>query len=174
MALERLVFLDETCVKTNFTRTHGRAYIGQRLVEKVPHGHWKTLTFVAGLSAHGWVAPLVIDGALNGALFLAYVQQHLAPQLSPGDILVLDNLSAHKVSGVRAALQAVGADVLYLPPYSPDLNPIEQAYSKFKRLLRSAKERAVDLLQTRCGEVLDHFEPGEFQNYITACGYQHG
>jgi hypothetical protein len=109
----------------NFTRTHGRAPQGERLVERVPHGHWLSTTFVAGLRLTGWVAPLTIDGALNGELFRRYVEQHLAPALHPGDLVVMDNLSSHKVAGVREALRNVGADVLYLPPYSPDFNPIE-------------------------------------------------
>lgn len=133
-----LVFLDETGAKTNFTRTHGRAPQGQRLVEKVPYGHWLSTTFVAGLRRSGWVAPLTIDGALNGELFRHYVEQHLAPELHPGDLVVMDNLASHKVAGVREALRNVGADVLYLPPYSPDLNPIEQAYTKLKTLIRKA------------------------------------
>jgi len=129
---EKLLFLDEFGAKTNFTRTHGRSLEGTRLVAKVPYGHWKSTTFVGALGLRGWVAPLVIDGALNGELFRAYVEQQLAPQLSKGDILILDNLACHKVAGVRAALQRVGADVLYLPPYSPDFNPIERLWLRLK------------------------------------------
>ena len=169
---EKLLFLDEFGAKTNFTRTHGRSLEGTRLVAKVPYGHWKSTTFVGALGLRGWVAPLVIDGALNGELFRAYVEQQLAPQLSKGDILILDNLACHKVAGVRAALQRVGADVLYLPPYSPDFNPIEQAFSKLKRLLSSAAARTVDALWHACGAELAKFHPGEFQNYLAHCGYK--
>ena len=126
------MFIDETWAKTNMTRLRGRSAKGTRLVARVPHGHWKTTTFVAALRGSGLTAPLVVDGAINGAIFLAYVQQQLAPKLKVGDIVVMDNLSAHKVAGVTAAIEAVGAKVLYLPPYSPDLNPIETVFSKFK------------------------------------------
>ena len=125
------------------------------------------------LRCRGWVAPLVIDGALNGALFRAYVEQQLAPQLSSGDLLIQDNLACHKVAGVRAAIQQVGADVLYLPPYSPDLNPIELAFSKLKRLLRSAAPRTIDSLWKACGDELAKFTTTELQNYITHCGYRY-
>jgi len=170
----KLLFLDEFGAKTNLTRTHGRSLEGTRLVAKVPSGHWKSTTFVGALGLRGWVAPLVIDGALNGELFRAYVEQHLAPQVSPGDVLILDNLSCHKVAGVRDALQRVGAEVLYLPPYSPDFNPIEQAFSKLKRLLRTAAPRTVEALWTSCGAELAKFHPSEFQNYLTNCGYRYG
>lgn len=173
LAPEKLIFLDECSVKTNMVRTHGRSLQGTRLVAKVPYGHWKSTTFIAGLGLRGWVAPLVIDGALNGELFRAYVEQHLAPQLSRGDVLILDNLACHKVAGVRGALQRVGAGVLYLPPYSPDLNPIELAFSKFKRLLRSAALRTVDALWHSCGEQLARFQTDEFRNYLTHCGYRY-
>lgn len=169
----RLVFLDETGAKTNMTRTHGRAPEGQRLVEKVPHGHWLSTTFVAGLRLTGWVAPLTIDGALNGELFRRYVEQHLAPALQPGDILVMDNLACHKVAGVREALQRVGADVLYLPPYSPDFNPIEQAFSKLKTLIRKAKKRTMEGLWNACGKLLDSFTKTDFANYIQHAGYRY-
>lgn len=169
----KLVFLDECGVKTNLTRTHGRALEGTRLVAKVPYGHWKSTTFVAGIGLRGWVAPLVIDGALNGELFRAYVEQQLAPQLHSGDVLILDNLACHKVAGVREALERVGADVLYLPPYRPDFNPIEQAFSKLKRLLRTAAARTVDALWQACGEQLARFALPEFQNYLAHCGYRY-
>ena len=172
-APERLVFLDETWAKTNLSRTHGRAPAGQRLIAKVPHGHGKTTTFLAGLRASGWVAPLVIDGALNGELFLNYVRQHLAPALTPGDILILDNLSSHKVRGVRQAIEEAGARVLYLPPYSPDLNPIEMAFSKLRRQLRSLATRTVDALWNACGTVLQAFSPTEIRNYFRHAGYRY-
>lgn len=165
------MFLDETWVKTNMTRRYGRSRCGERLVAKVPYGHWKTTTFMAGLRTSGWIAPLVIDGAINGALFLEYVRQQLAPSLRPKDIVVLDNLSAHKVAGVRDAVQAVGADLLYLPPYSPDLNPIELAFSKLKSLIRSVAPRTRERLWDHCGTVLDRFSAGECRNYIRHCGY---
>jgi len=170
---QRLVFLDETWVKTNMTRPRGRAPCGQRLVSYVPHGHWKTTTFLAGLRVSGLTAPLVIDGALNGDTFRSYVKQHLAPTLQAGDIVVMDNLSAHKVAGVREAIEAVGARLLFLPPYSPDFNPIELAFAKFKWLIRTAEERTVDALWLRCGKVLDAFTEPECRNYFRHCGYRY-
>ncbi len=167
------MFLDETWASTNMTRRYGRSRRGQRLIAKVPHGHWKTTTFVAALRHDGLTAPLVVDGAMNGELFLAYVQQQLAPTLRSGDIVVMDNLSAHKVAGVRDAVAAVGARVLYLPPYSPDLNPIELVFSKFKWLVRSANERTVDGLWNLCGQLLDRFTPTESLNYFRHCGYRY-
>lgn len=169
----RLVFLDETWAKTNMTRPRGRALRGERLVCSVPFGHWKTTTFLAGLRQSGLIAPLVIDGAVNGQLFLKYVQQELAPALQAEDILILDNLSSHKVAGVREAIEAVGARLLYLPPYSPDLNPIELAFSKFKWLLRSAECRDVETLWHTCGQLLDRFTPSECANYFKHCGYRY-
>jgi len=170
---ERLVFLDETWAKTNMTRPRGRALCGRRLLSKVPHGHWKTTTFLAALRTTGLTAPLVIDGAINGALFLAYVRQQLVPTLRAGDLVVLDNLSAHKVAGVREAVESVGASLLYLPPYSPDLNPIETVFSKFKALLRTAAERTVETLWTTCGQLLDQFRETECRNHIRHCGYRY-
>jgi transposase len=168
---DRVVFRDETWAKTNMARTTGYAPRGERLVEAVPHGHWQTTTFVGALRATGFVAPVVIDGAVNGELFLAYVRQHLAPALRPGDVLVMGNLGSHKVAGVRQAVEAAGARLLYLPPYSPDLNPIELAFSKLKRLLRAAAERAVEGLWARIGRLLDEFPPAECRNYLRHCGY---
>ena len=132
---DRLVFIDETGAKTNMTRLRGRSLKGSRLKAAIPWGHWKTTTFVAGLRTTGITAPMVLDGAMNGPAFKAYVEQLLAPSLQPGDIVVMDNLSSHKVDGVRRAIKAKGAFLLYLPPYSPDLNPIELAFSKLKALL---------------------------------------
>ncbi len=163
---EHLVFIDETWAKTNMTRPRGRSPQGMRLITTIPHGHWKTTTFLAALRTSGLTAPLVIDGAINGELFLAYVRQHLVPTLKHGDIVVLDNLSSHKRAGVREALESVGASLLYLPPYSPDLNPIEQAFSKFKWLLKSASERTVEALWTTCGQLLDQFTSTECRNYF--------
>jgi transposase len=167
----RLVFLDETWTTTNFTRLRGRAARGERLVDKVPHNHWKTTTFLAALRFDGLTAPLVIDGAVDGPLFLAYVRQHLAPTLRPGDIVIMDNLASHKVAGVRRAIEAVGGQLFYLPPYSPDFNPIEQVFAKLKWLVRSAKERTVDGLWNLLGRLLDRFPPQECRNYFRNSGY---
>ncbi len=151
--------------------SRGRAPKGERLICAVPHGHWHTTTFLCGLRTTGLVAPLVLDGAINGAVFLAYVEQFLAPTLSPGDVVVLDNLSSHKVAGVREAIEARGATLLYLPPYSPDLNPIELAFSKLKGLLRDAAERTVEALWQTIGRLLGQFSPTECSNYIRHCGF---
>jgi len=155
------------------TRLRGRSLKGTRLVEHVPHGHWQTTTFLAGIRASGWVAPLVIDGAINGKLFLAWVKQHLITSLRPGDVVIMDNLSSHKVKGVVDAIESVDAQVQFLPPYSPDFNPIELAFSKLKRLIRSAKQRTVEGLWSKCGDVLDHFSESEFRNYFKHAGYRY-
>jgi transposase len=169
--VRRFVFIDETWASTNMVRRFGRSLKGQRLIGAVPHGHWKTTTFVAALRHEGLTAPVVVDGAMDGRTFLAYVRQQLAPTLQPGDIVVMDNLASHKVSGVREALEAVGARVAYLPPYSPDLNPIELVFSKLKWLLRSAGERTVDGLWRLLGQVMDEFPTDECQRYLHHCGY---
>jgi transposase len=153
------------------TRQYGRAPRGQRLVASVPHGHWKTSTFAAGLRATGLTAPLVVDGAMNGDVFRAYVEQVLAPTLLPGDIVILDNLSSHKVAGVREAIEARGASLSYLPPYSPDLNPIEQAFAKLKALLRKTAARTVAALWDAIGDLLNCFTPQECANYLANAGY---
>jgi transposase len=152
-------------------RARGRAARGHRLVSAVPHGHWKTTTFLAALRHDAITAPLVVDGPINGAIFLAYVEQFLAPTLAPGEIVVMDNLSSHKVKGVREAIEAAGASLSYLPPYSPDLNPIEQVFAKLKALLRKAAERSIDALWNTIGSILDHFPPQECQNYFRNSGY---
>jgi transposase len=170
----RIVFLDETGANTKMTRRYGRVARGQRLVAKVPHGHWKTTTFVGGLRITGFTAPLVIDGPMNGKTFLAYVQQQLAPTLEPGDVVVMDNLAAHKVKGVRQAIEAVGARLVYLPPYSPDFNPIEQAFAKLKWLLRSAAQRTVEGLEQAIANALERFSPTECRNYFRNSGYATG
>ncbi len=167
----RLVFIDETWAKTNMARTRGRALRGVRLVAAVPHGHWKTTTFVAALRCDEIVAPLVIDHPMNGATFKAYVEQMLAPTLKTRDIVFMDNLAAHKVDGVRKAIEAVGANLVYLPPYSPDFNPIEQVFAKLKALLRKAAERSIDALWDRIGHLLDLFPPRECRNYFRNAGY---
>ena len=169
----KVVFIDETWAKTNMTRRFGRSLLGTRLNEKTPCGRWQTTTFIGALRAEGFVAPLVVDGAINGALFRAWVEQHLAPTLKPGDIVVMDNLSSHKVTGVREAIETAGAELRYLPPYSPDLNPIELAFSKFKKLLRDGAERTVDKLAQLCGSVLENFTESECRNYFKHCGYRY-
>jgi transposase len=169
---DRMVFLDETWASTNMTRRYGRSPSGVRLVMPVPHGHWKTTTFVAGLRATGLVAPTVVDGAINGDLFEAYVRQQLVPTLQAGDVVVMDNLACHKRAGVREAIEAIGAKLLYLPPYSPDLNPIEQAFAKLKALLRKAGERTVEGLWRLLGRLLDEFPPHECRNFLKHCGYR--
>jgi transposase len=166
-----LVFIDETGANTKMARRYGRAFRGQRLVAKVPHGHWKTTTFVGALRSTGITAPLVVDGAMNGDVFLAYVQQQLVPTLQRGDTVILDNLSSHKKAGVREAIEAVGASLVYLPPYSPDFNPIELAFAKLKSLLRRAATRTVEDLESTIGRLLDHFSPKECQAYFRHCGY---
>ena len=168
---DRLVFIDETGTSTKMARLRGRAPRGERLVGKIPHGHWKTTTFVAGLRTTALTAPCVIDGPMNGNAFLAYVEQVLAPTLNPGDIVVLDNLSAHKVPGIREAVEAAGAKLLYLPPYSPDFNPIEQLFAKLKALLRKAAERSVEGLWNRIARLLEAFPPDECANYFRNAGY---
>lgn len=167
----KLVFLDETWASTAMTRSHGRCPQGERLVMDVPHGHWKTTTFVVALTLGGLVAPTVVDGAMTGDLFVAYVEQQLAPTLKPGDVVVMDNLSSHHRAGVRAAIEAVGAELKYLPPYSPDLNPIEKAFSKLKSLLRTAAKRTIAELESYLGEALNAFTPEECANYFRSCGY---
>jgi transposase len=171
LAPDRLVFLDETGAGTNMTRRYGRAPRGRRLVMAVPHGHWKTTTFVAGLRLGGLTAPTVVDGAMDGATFLAYVRQQLAPTLRPGDVVVMDNLAVHKRAGVRATIEEAGARLLYLPPYSPDLNPIELAFSKLKARLRRAGQRTVEGLWGLLGELTDAFNPQECRNFFKHCGY---
>lgn len=168
---QRLGFIDETWAKTNMTRTHGYAPQGERLVDAAPHGHWQTTTFVGALRIDGFIAPMVIDGAINGEGFQAYVEQVLVPELRPGDVVVLDNLGSHLVAGVRKAIEGAGCRLLFLPPYSPDLNPIENAFSKLKRLLRSAAERTVDRLWGAIGNLLDRFTGEECRNYFRHCGY---
>jgi transposase len=170
-AARRLIFLDETWFTTSLARLFGYAPRGRRLLDFVPHGHWKTTTFVGGLTARGFIAPMVLDGAMNAAAFTAYIEQVLAEETRPGDLLILDNLSSHKTAGVRAALQRCRIEVLYLPPYSPDLNPIEKAFSKLKRLVRSAAERTVEGLWSSIGRLLDHFTPRECRHYLRHCGY---
>jgi len=167
----RLVFIDETWIKTNMTRPMGRAERGKRVVGAVPFGRWHTTTFLAGLRHNGIVAPCVFDGAINGELFLAYVGQVLAPNLTAGDIVIMDNLGSHKVIGVREAIEAAGASMRLLPAYSPDLNPIEQVFAKLKALLRSRAARTVDALWLAAGSLIQRFTPAECTNYFRNTGY---
>ena len=167
----RLVFIDETWAKTNMTRTHGRARRGERLVAKAPHGRWRTLTFLAALRSDRIEAPCVIDGPINGECFRAYVEQCLVPALKPGDIVIVDNLGSHKGIAVRNAIRAAGAKLFFLPPYSPDLNPIEQVFAKLKTLLRKAAERTVEATCKRIGALLSCFTPQECANYLVNAGY---
>ena len=168
----RLVFVDETGASTKMARLRGRAPRGARCRAAIPHGHWKTTTLVAALRLEGMTAPMVIDGAMNGEAFRAWVRQMLAPSLAPGDVVVMDNLPAHKVGGVRDMIEATGARLLYLPPYSPDFNPIEQAFAKLKALLRKAAARTLDALEAAIAAALDAFDPDECANYFTASGYE--
>jgi transposase len=167
----KLVFIDETGTSTNMVRLRGRAKRGRRVIGRVPWGHWKTMTFVAGLRQDGMTAPFVIDCAMNGAIFAEYVRQCLGPTLKPGDIVVMDNLSAHKRDEIREIIEAAGAELRYLPPYSPDLNPIEQAFSKLKAHLRKAQERSLDGLWQRIGKLLPLFQPHECANFFDTAGY---
>jgi transposase len=171
MSINCLVFIDETWATTNMTRRYGRARRGERLVAAVPYGHWKTTTFIGALTADGLTAPAVIDGPVNGEIFLAYVKQVLVPTLKPGKIVVMDNLPSHKVDGVRAAIEATGAHLRYLPPYSPDLNPIEQLFAKLKALLRKIAARSVEALWTAIGQLVADFTTGECKNYLRNSGY---
>ena len=171
MNIEKLVFVDETWTSTSMTRRYGRAPKGQRCVASAPLGNWETTTFVAGLRRHRLTAPLVADGPMDGELFLAWVLQFLCPTLQPGDIVILDNLSRHKVVGIREAIAAVDATVLYLPPYSPDLNPIEKLFSKLKALLRKAAKRSLDELWKEIGILLSALSSNECSNYFASSGY---
>ena len=168
---KRLVFIDETWAKTNMTRTHGRSARGRRLVAKAPHGRWRTLTFLAALRHDRIDAPCVLDGPINGLSFRAYVEQFLVPTLVPGDIVIMDNLGSHKGQLVRRAIRAAGARLFFLPPYSPDLNPIEQVFAKLKTLLRKAAERTVTATWQRIRQLLDAFTPQECANYRRNSGY---
>jgi len=173
----RLVFIDVCApkaikwAKTNMTRTHGRCARGARLVAKAPHGRWRTLTFLAALRSDQITAPCVFDGPIHGRSFLAYVEQLLVPTLKPGDIVIMDNLGSHKGQAVRRAIRQAGAKLFFLPPYSPDLNPIEQVFAKLKTLLRKAAERTVDATWQRIGELLNRFRAQECSRYLRNAGY---
>jgi transposase len=166
-----LVFVDETCTTTAMVRLYGRCPCGERLVGYVPQGHWKTLTFVAGLREDAMVAPLVVDGPMTGDIFLAYIKQSLAPTLAPGDTVIMDNVAVHKVAGVKEAIEAAGATLAYLPAYSPDFNPIEQAFSKLKAHLRKAAEETIPDLIHRIGRLVTEFTAQECANFFRHAGY---
>jgi transposase len=166
-----LVFIDETWASTNMARRHGRCRRGERLRVGVPHGHWKTTTFVGALTVRGFVAPWVLDGPINREAFETYVEKVLVPDLRPGDVVIMDNLSSHKGDKVRNLIEAAGATLRFLPPYSPDFNPIENAFAKLKALLRKAGERTVDALWSTIGRLIDQFTPNECRNYFAAAGY---
>lgn len=171
LPLRRLVFLDETWASTNMTPIRGRAPKGVRCSGRTPYGHWRTTTFICALRTQGLIAPLVLDGPINGRTFMAWVEQMLVPELRPADIVVMDNLGSHKVAGIQKAIEAAGAQVCYLPPYSPDLNPIEQVFSKIKNALRKTSARTVGALWSAFGKVLDHFADGEYERFMRHCGY---
>jgi transposase len=167
----RLIFIDETWIKTNMTRLRGRALKGQRLVEKVPHGHWKTTTLIAALDQQGMRCSMTLDGPVNRDAFEAFVQQVLCPSLKVGDIVVMDNLSSHKGTQVGKLIESAGAGLLYLPPYSPDLSPIEPAFSKLKQLVRSAGHRAIDRLWNDLQRMLNHISANDAAGFFRHCGY---
>jgi transposase len=167
----RLVFIDETSTNTAMVRLRGRCPRGIRLIDRVPHGHWKTITFVAGLRRRAMVAPFVLDGPMNATAFMAYLERCLVPTLKRGDTVIMDSLPVHKVAGVRELIEAAGAMLRYLPKYSPDLNPIEQAFSKLKAHLRKAAERTIPRLYRRIGALTATFSPQECTNYFRHAGY---
>jgi len=169
---ERLVFIDEMGAATDMVRRYGWGPRGERLIGYAPHGHWKTTTFVAALRHDCIVAPMTIDCPMNGAIFQAYVEQFLTRELSPGDVVVMDNLSSHKSDAVREAIEKAGAELLFLPPYSPDLNPIEQVFAKIKHWLRRAAKRTIDTLHDEIGRLLDTFPSDECANFVANSGYR--
>jgi transposase len=167
-----LVFIDETGTSTKMARMRGRAKRGERCRAPIPHGHWKTTTFTGALRLRGMTAPMVLDGPMNGDAFRAYIEQVLVPTLAPGDMVIMDNLPAHRGTCIREAIEAAGARLRYLPPYSPDFNPIENAFSKLKALLRKAAARTIDGLWDTIRDALPQFTPAECANYFTAAGYE--
>lgn len=168
------MFIDESGAKSNLCRTHGRAPVGQRLVAKVPHGHWKTTTIISAVALRGPFAPAAFDGPANQEIFRAYVEQVLVPQLRPNDIVIMDNLQLHKPAAVAEAIQSAGASVLYLPPYSPDFNPIENMWSKVKAHLRSAAARTFDDLCNILAAALTTVTHQDCQGFFHHCGYATG
>ena len=170
--IEKLVFLDESGAKTNLTRTRGRAPRGVRVIERVPHGHWSTTTMISAIRTSGPFAAAVVNGATDSDVFLTYVQHVLTPELSAGDVVILDNLQPHKAAGVRPMIEAAGATLLYLPPYSPDYNPIENMWSKVKQHLRSAAARTFDALQEAVTSALHTITPNDCRGFFRHCGYR--
>lgn len=168
---ERLIFVDESGLSTKMARLRGWAPKGERCRAAIPHGHWKTTTFVSGFTLAGFVAPMLLDGPMDGESFLAWVEQMLAPTLRDDDIVVMDNLAAHKVAGVRQAIEAYGAELRYLPPYSPDFNPIENAFAKFKAHVRKSAARTLDALERAAANALQQFKPDECANFFAHTGY---
>jgi len=171
IAPEKLIFLDESGLTTHLTRLWGRAPRGERIAEATPQGHWQVLTTLGGMSLRGWEGVMTVNSPTDGDVFVVYLEQVLCPQLRPGDVVVLDNLSAHKVSGVRPLIEAQGAELLYLPPYSPDLNPIEKAWAKLKQLLRTAKARTAEALDEALTEALKAITPENAAAWFRHCGY---
>lgn len=171
-ALARLVFIDETSTNTKLTKRTGWAPKGERYLTHAPFGHWRTQTFVAGLRSHGLVAPWIVEGAMNGEIFERYVETQLAPELSPGDVVILDNVGFHKNERAAELVRKCGAWLLFLPPYSPDLNPIEMAFSKLKALLRKKAARTFDAIATALGDICDLFDPLQCRNFFKAAGYE--
>lgn len=169
----KLVFLDETWLSTNMARRYGRCARGQRLKAAIPYGHWKTTTFLGGLCHDGLIAPLVLDGPIDADSFRAYVEQFLAPALRPGQIVIMDNLATHKVAGIRQAIEAVGAHLLYQPRYSPDLNPIEQLFAQIKAALRKAAARTVEALWIALADAIRVIKPEECRHYVAHSGYRY-
>jgi transposase len=168
---ERLIFVDESGLSTKMARLRGWAPKGERCRAAIPHGHWNTTTFVAGLSLSGFCAPMLLDGPMDGEAFVAWCEHMLAPALRPGDIVVMDNLPAHKVAGVQEAIEAAGASLLFLPPYSPDFNPIEMAFSKLKAHVRKAAARTVEAMDAAVAAALKTFRPHECENFFAHAGY---
>ena len=166
-----LIFIDESGLSTKMARLRGWAPKGQRCRAAIPHGHWKTVTFVGGLTLAGFIAPMVLDGPMDGDAFRAWCEQMLAPALRPGHLVIMDNLAAHKVAGVRQAIEACGAELRYLPPYSPDLNPIENAFAKLKAHVRKSAARTLDALERAAGNALPQFKPDQCANFFGHAGY---
>lgn len=168
---QRLIFIDESGLSTKMARLRGWAPKGERCRAAVPHGHWKTITFVGALTLDGFIAPMLLDGPMDGECFRAWIEQMLAPALEPGDVVVMDNLSAHKVAGVKQAIEQRGASLLYLPPQSPDLNPIENGFAKLKALVRKAAARTLETLEVATAEAISQFTPLESSNFFAHAGY---
>lgn len=169
---DKLVFIDETGASTKMARLYGRSQRGERCRASIPHGHWKSTTFIGALRRTGMTAPMVLDGAMHGVAFVAYVEQVLVPTLKPGDIVIMDNLPAHRAAAARDAIEKAGASLKFLPPYSPDFNPIEMAFSKLKSILKTAACRTIDDLWNTIGAAIDTFSQTECENYFNACGYE--